>query len=64
MVADWERAKAYTLEYLNASTDEVVNFKPTAEMRSFGQQMLHLAEANYGFVSTASGKANRFLLVL
>jgi uncharacterized damage-inducible protein DinB len=58
MVTDWERAKAYTLEYLNASTDEVINFKPTAEMRSFGQQMLHLAEANYGFASTASGQAN------
>ena len=58
MVTDWERAKAYTLEYLNASTDEVVNFKPTAEMRTFGQQMLHLAEANYGFASSASGKAN------
>ena len=58
MVPDWERAKAYTMEYLNASTDEVINFKPTAEMRSFGQQMLHIAEANYGFASTASGKAN------
>ena len=58
LVSDWERAKAYTMEYLNASTDEVINFKPTAEMRSFGQQMLHLAEANYGFASTASGKAN------
>jgi uncharacterized damage-inducible protein DinB len=58
MVTDWERAKAYTMEYLNASTDEVINFKPTPEMRSFGQQMLHLSEANYGFASTASGKAN------
>jgi len=58
MVTDWERAKAYTLEYLNASTDEVINFKPTAEMRSFGQQMLHLAEANYGFASSAFGKTN------
>ena len=58
LVSDWERAKAYTLEYLNASNDDVINFKPTAEMRSFGQQMLHLAEANYGFASTASGKAN------
>src|SRR5688572_20534361 len=58
LVPDWERAKAYTMEYLNASTDEVVNFKPTAEMRTFGQQMLHIAEANYGFASTASGKAN------
>ena len=58
MVADWERAKTYTQAYLNASTDEAVNFKPTAEMRTFGQQMLHLAEANYGIASTASGKAN------
>ena len=58
MVADWERAKTYTQAYLNASTDEAINFKPTAEMRTFGQQMLHLAEANYGIVSVASGKAN------
>ncbi len=57
MTADWERAKAYTQEYLNASTDEVVNFKPTAEMRTFGQQMLHLAEANYALASAATGKA-------
>jgi uncharacterized damage-inducible protein DinB len=58
MIADWERAKAYTLEYLNASTDEVINFKPTPEMRTFGQQMLHLAEANYGLAAAASGKTS------
>jgi uncharacterized damage-inducible protein DinB len=57
-VADWERAKAYTLEYLNASTDEVINFKPTADMRTFGQQMLHIAEANYGMASAAAGKTS------
>lgn len=58
MVADWERAKAYTMEYLNAATDEAIAFKPTPEMRSFGQQMLHLSEANYGFASAASGKSS------
>lgn len=58
--ADWERAKAYTLEYLNAANDEVISFKPTAEMRSFGQQMLHIAESNYGFGSAASGKASPY----
>lgn len=58
MVADWERAKAYTQAYLNASTDEVVNFKPTAETRTFGQQMLHLSEANYNMGSIATGKAS------
>ena len=57
MVADWERAKAYTLEYLNAATDEVISFKPTSDIRSFGQQMLHIADANYMFGSAASGKA-------
>jgi uncharacterized damage-inducible protein DinB len=58
MIADWERAKAYTKEYLDASTDDAINAKPTAEMRTLGQQMLHLSEANYGISSAATGKAN------
>lgn len=56
MVADWERAKAYTLDYLNAANDDVVSFKPTPEMRTFGQQWLHVADDNYGFAAIASGK--------
>ncbi len=31
-------------------------FKPTPEIRSFAQQMLHLADANYYFISTVNGK--------
>ena len=58
LVKDWERAKAYTQEYLDAANDEVISFKPTPDMRSFGEQMLHIAEANYGFASAASGKAS------
>jgi len=58
MIADWERAKAYTLEYLSAATEEVIAYKPTPEMRTFGQQMLHLSEANYFLSSTASGKTS------
>lgn len=58
LVADFERAKAYTVEYLDAANEEVIAFKPTAEMRTFRQQMLHIAEANYGFGSAASGKPN------
>lgn len=57
-VADWERAKAYTKAYLDASNEDVVNFKPTPEMRSFAEQLLHLAEGNYAMTSAASGKAN------
>ncbi len=47
IVAAWERAKAYTKEYLDAATEEVYSFKPTPEMRSFGEQMHHLAVDNY-----------------
>ena len=58
MIADWERAKAFTLEYIDASNEEVISFKPSPEMRSFGEQMLHLSESNYGFASAAAGKQN------
>lgn len=58
MVKDWERAKAYTKEYLDAMPAESYALKPTAEMRSFAQQMLHLTDGNYGFASTATGVAS------
>lgn len=58
MVKDWERAKAYTKEYLDAMPSEGYGLKPTPEMRSFAQQMLHLTDANYGFASTATGVAS------
>lgn len=56
MTADWERAKAFTKEYLDVATDATLTLKPTPQMRSFRDQMLHLAEANYGLVSGATGK--------
>jgi len=33
-------------------------FKPTPEIRSFAQQMLHLSDANYMFADVASDKPN------
>jgi len=56
MVGEWQRAKAYTKEYLDAMPADGYGFKPTPEIRSFAQQMLHLADANYFFISTATGK--------
>lgn len=55
MIKDWERAKAYTQEYLDAMPASDYGFKPTPEMRSFAEQMLHLTDTNYGFGSTAFG---------
>jgi uncharacterized damage-inducible protein DinB len=55
-VKDWERAKAYTKEYLDAMPEKGVKFKPTPEIRSFAEQMLHLAQANVMFAATGTGE--------
>jgi len=55
IVKEWERSKAYTKEYLEAMPEASYGLKPTPEMRSFAQQMLHLADANYGLGSLAIG---------
>ncbi|MEJ7766590.1 MAG: hypothetical protein WKF89_02180 [Chitinophagaceae bacterium] len=52
---DWERAKAYTKEYLDSMPESGYALKPTPEMRSFADQMLHLTDANYGFAAAATG---------
>jgi uncharacterized damage-inducible protein DinB len=53
IIAAWERAKAYTKEYLDAATEDVYSFKPTPEMRSFAEQMHHLAVDNYKITNAA-----------
>ncbi|MBD2753250.1 DinB family protein [Spirosoma validum] len=58
LTADWQRAKEYTKEYLDAMSEDGINYKPTPEIRSFADQMLHLANANYNFGAVASGKTN------
>ncbi|WP_343670423.1 DinB family protein [Chitinophaga sp.] len=56
LVKEWERAKAYSKEYLDAMPDKDYGLKPTPEMRSFADQFLHLTDANYGFISAVSGQ--------
>ena len=55
MVADWERAKAYTVDYLNAMPADKYNFRPVDSIRSYAQQMLHLAGGNAFLMMTAAG---------
>ncbi|PMD96548.1 damage-inducible protein DinB [Siphonobacter sp. BAB-5405] len=59
-VNEWERAKAYTKEYLDAMPESGYSLKPTAEIRSFAQQMLHLTDANYLFSSAATGEKSPY----
>lgn len=56
MVKDWEREKAYTLEYLNTMPPEKYSFKANDSIRSFAQQMLHLAQGNIFLMSNATDK--------
>lgn len=59
MVKDWERAKAYTNEYLNTMPADKYSyrFKPVDSLRSFAMQMLHLATANVFLMATATDQA-------
>ncbi len=55
LVKDWERAKAYTEEYMNAMPDNQYSYRPDDSIRTFAQQLLHLAQATNFFVMTATG---------
>jgi uncharacterized damage-inducible protein DinB len=54
IVKEWQRAKAYTKEYLDAMPESGYSLKPTKEMRSFSGQVLNLSDAIYGFVASAT----------
>jgi uncharacterized damage-inducible protein DinB len=55
LIKDWARAKVYTQEYLDAMPANKYGFRPVDSMRSFSEQMLHLASANAYFASAVSG---------
>jgi uncharacterized damage-inducible protein DinB len=55
MLTDWQRAKAYTQEYLNAMPADKYTFRPVDSVRSFAEQMLHFAQSNAGLVSIGTG---------
>lgn len=56
LVKDWERAKAYTKEYLDAMPKDKYGFRAQDSVRTFAQQMLHLAQANMGLSANGTGK--------
>ncbi|GAA4086311.1 DinB family protein [Mucilaginibacter panaciglaebae] len=62
LVKEWERSKAYTKEYLDAMPESSYDLKPTPAMRSFAEQNLHLADANYGLASAALAIKDPFVL--
>ena len=55
MLVDWERAKVYTMEYLEAMPEKYINFKPARDIRTFAEQMLHLSQGTIGLIATGTG---------
>lgn len=60
MAREWTRARDYTREYLDAMPEDGSAFKPVPEVRSFAEQMLHLANANFAFAAAAANRTNPY----
>lgn len=57
LVADFERSKAMSLEYINAMPEDQFNYKPTEGVRTFAAQMLHGAQGTIGLAANGTGEA-------
>lgn len=55
-IKDWQRAKAYTKEYLDVMPKDKYNFRAQDSIRTFSQQMLHMAQGTISLMSAGSGK--------
>jgi uncharacterized damage-inducible protein DinB len=60
LVGEWTRAMNWTKEYLDKMPEDAMGFKPIPEVRSFSEQMLHLASANFFYGNRGTGAANPY----
>ncbi|TDH19700.1 damage-inducible protein DinB [Segetibacter sp. 3557_3] len=60
LVKDWERAKAYTADYMKAMPADKYSLKANDSVRTFAQQLLHIVQANAFLVSLAKGESPNF----
>ena len=56
LLKDWKRAKAYTQEYLDAMPKEQFNFRAQDSVRTFAQQMIHLAQGTISLMNAGTDK--------
>ena len=54
LIKEWERAKTFTADYLSAMPADKYSFKAQDSIRSFAQQMLHLAGGNVFLMMNAT----------
>jgi uncharacterized damage-inducible protein DinB len=53
----WNQAKIFTMQVADAMPAASYDFKPTPEMRSFGELMVHIGQAHVFYVSRLSKSA-------
>ncbi len=57
LIAIWTRARYWTKEYIDRMPEQSVGFKPAPILRSFAEQLLHLAGGNFGYGAFVFRKA-------
>lgn len=55
----WERIAKMNIDMAEQFPEEKYGFKPTPEVRSFKEQMLHVASSSYFFIRLAGGEKTR-----
>lgn len=60
LIEDWTLAKVQTNQYLEIMPADKYSFKVQDSIRSFAQQMLHLAQVNNAMVSIGTGSPRIF----
>lgn len=60
LIKDWERAKAYTKEYLEVMPADKYSYRAVDSIRSFSELMLHLAQGNVNLCANGTGKERIF----
>lgn len=60
LVKDWERAKAYTNDYLTTMPANKYSARAVDSIRSFAEQMLHLAAGTIGLSANGTGATRIF----
>ncbi|MBT8185187.1 MAG: DinB family protein [Eudoraea sp.] len=56
LITDFERNKAMTLTYIDAMPEDQFGFKPTDSVRTFAEQLLHLAQGTIRLSANGSGE--------
>jgi uncharacterized damage-inducible protein DinB len=57
LLKDWTAMKDRMAKISDAMPEDKFDYKPTPAQRSFGEQILHVAEANVGLMKALGGKA-------